>query len=185
VKSATVSPKELALRQGMRKLWEDHITWTRVVIISIAAGTPDLPAASARLLRNQTAIGNAIKPYYGGAAGRGLTSLLRGHILTAVDVLKAAKAGDAQALAAAQARWQANADEIAAFLNKANPRFWRLGPLKAMLRVHLGLTTSEAVARLKGNWSADVRAYDRVHRQALVMADALSSGIVGQFPNRF
>jgi hypothetical protein len=54
-----------------------------------------------------------------------------------------------------------------------------------MMRAHLGLTTNEVVARLKRDWAADVRAYDRVHRQILHMADMLSDGIVAQFPGRF
>jgi hypothetical protein len=82
----TQSPKAVALRNSMDKLWEDHITWTRMVIVDFAAGLPDLPTAEARLLRNQADIGNAIKPYYGPAAGNKLTSLLRTHILEAVPV---------------------------------------------------------------------------------------------------
>ena len=76
----------------MRKLWEDHVTWTRLAIVSFAAGLPDLQATEDRLLRNQTDIGNAIKPYYGQAAGNRLTALLREHILGAVALLQAAKA---------------------------------------------------------------------------------------------
>jgi hypothetical protein len=33
--------------------------------------------------------------------------------------------------------------------------------------------------------SADVRAYDEIHRHILMMADTLSSGIIEQFPRRF
>jgi hypothetical protein len=183
--SPRVSAAELKLRQDMRKLWEDHVTWTRVVIISFAGGLADLTTAEARLLRNQADIGDAIKPFYGRAAGAQLTALLRSHILIAVDVLKAAKANNKQALTAAQANWQANADEIAALLNKANPRFWRVGEMRSMLRTHLRLTTGEAVARLTGKWVADSRTYDKIVLQALGMADMLSSGIVRQFPKRF
>ena len=89
----------------MRKLWEDHITWTRLAIISLETGTPDTDATVARLLRNQADIGNAIKPYYGKAAGNELTRQLRAHILIAADVIAAAKAGDSAKLADAQARW--------------------------------------------------------------------------------
>ena len=180
-----ISARELAFCNQMRKLWEDHVTWTRLAIISLTTGSPDTNATVARLLQNQTDIGNAIKPFYGAAAGNQLTSLLRQHILIAADLIAAAKAGDQQKLAEAQAKWTANADEIAAFLNKANPRAWKLGAMKAMLHEHLKLTTAEAVARLQGDWAADVAAYDKIHVQALHMADMLSTGIVKQFPRRF
>jgi hypothetical protein len=57
--------------------------------------------------------------------------------------------------------------------------------MRSMMRHHLKLTADEAVARLTGDWSADVRAFDKVHVQALHMADMLSAGIVSQFPRRF
>ena len=181
----TISATELKLRSDMRKLWEDHVTWTRLAIISLTTGSADTQATVARLLRNQVDIGNAIKPFYGKAAGNSLTGLLREHILIAADLIAAAKAGDQAKLADAQARWNANADEIAGFLSHANPRAWKLGAMKSMMREHLKLTTNEAVARLAGNWTADVAAYDAIHRQALHMADMLSSGLVMQFPRRF
>jgi hypothetical protein len=180
-----ISASELALRNEMRKLWEDHVTWTRMVIVSVAADLPDRQAAVGRLLANQDDLGDAIKPYYGDAAGERLAELLREHIVIAADVLAAAKAGDSDALNAALERWYDNGNEIAAFLNAANPRNWPLEAMRAMLREHLDLTTNEAVARLGGDWDADVRAYDRAHEQVLEMADMLSEGIVDQFPGRF
>ncbi|HEX2110244.1 MAG TPA: hypothetical protein VHF67_01710 [Gaiellaceae bacterium] len=180
-----ITKKELALRNEMRRLWEDHVTWTRLAIISLTTESPDTDATVARLLANQTDIGNAIKPFYGTAAGNALTELLRGHILIAADLVLAAKAGDQATLADAQARWEANARDIARFLNSANPRHWKVDALESMLGEHLRLTTEEAVARLQGDWGADVAAYDRIHHHALQMADTLSQGIVKQFPRRF
>jgi hypothetical protein len=180
-----LSAKALALHSAMDKLWEDHIVWTRMVIVDFAAGLPDLQTAEARLLRNQGDIGNAIKPYYGAPAGRKLTSLLRTHILEAVPVLEAAKAGDQAKLAQALKAWYANARQIAVFLSKANPRHWPFKMMNTMMRRHLALTTKEAAARLQGKWAADVAAYDQVHREILEMADMLSSGIIRQFPGRF
>jgi hypothetical protein len=183
--TTAVPPKAVALRTSMDKLWEDHITWTRMVIVDFAAGLPDLPNAEARLLRNQVDIGNAIKPYYGRAAGNKLTSLLRQHILEAVPVLQAAKAGDKAKLTAALNAWYANANQIAAFLSKANPHNWPLPMMRAMMRQHLALTTKEAVARLQGKWAADIAAYDQVHAEILQMSAMLSDGIVRQFSARF
>jgi hypothetical protein len=183
--NATLTAKGVALRMDMRKLWEDHITWTRLAIISLEGDTPDTSATVARLLRNQVDIGNAIKPFYGEAAGNALTALLRDHILIAADLIAAAKAGNNDAVADVQARWTANADQIAALLHSANPHFWKLDEMQSMMHHHLALTTQEAVAHLQGNWDADVAAYDEVHVQILRMADMLSDGIIGQFPKRF
>lgn len=173
------------LRADMRVLWEDHITWTRLAIISLTTGSPDTDATVGRLLRNQTEIGNAVKPFYGRAAGNALTAELRKHIVIAADVVTAAKAGDKSKLADAQARWRKNADDIAALLASVNPRYWKLAAMKSEMRQHLALTTQEAVARLQGRWAADVAAYDRIHRHILHLSDALADGLVKQFPNRF
>ncbi len=172
------------LRNSMRKLWEDHITWTRLFIVSDAAGLPDLGPTVARLLANQADIGDAIKPYYGDAAGAQLTALLRSHILTAADLLAAAKAGDADRTQAVSAHWYANADSIASFLSAANPRNWPLADMKGMMKDHLDLTLEEAVDRLHGDYEGDIAAYDKVHEEILRMADMLSEGIILQFPDQ-
>jgi hypothetical protein len=177
--------KAVALRMDMRKLWEDHITWTRLAIISLTTGSPDTDATVGRLLQNQTDIGIAVKPFYGAAAGNELTRQLKRHILIAAEVVAAAKAGDQAKLAAAQLRWTENGDAIAAVLASVNPRFWKLAPMKAELRMHLRLTTEEAVARLQRNWQADVGAYEKIHKHALHLSDLLADGLVKQFPARF
>ena len=177
-----LNAKQAAFHDAMRKLWEDHITWTRLAIVSFVGDLPDLSATQDRLLRNQTDIGNAIKPYYGRTAGNKLTALLKAHIVGAVQLLAAAKAGDQAAVASKSSEWNANG--IAALLASVNPN-WPLARLKAEMAKHLALTMQEAVARLQGKWAADVAAYDRVHHHILHMSDLLADGIVKQFPNRF
>ena len=173
------------LRTDMRGLWEDHVTWTRVVIISAAADLPDFQAAVGRLLQNQHDIGNAIKPFYGETAGTELTRLLKDHIAIAGDLLVAAKTGDTPAQTDAGNRWYTNADEIGRFLAGANPEHWPAGEMTKMMRTHLDLTLEEATARLTGDWAGDVAAYDRVVAEIRHMSDMLADGIVGQSPNRF
>jgi len=169
----------------MRKLWEDHITWTRLVIISTFADLPDLDATTQRLLQNQDDIGDAIKPFYGDEAGEQLSALLREHILIAAEILQAAENGDTLALEDAIERWYDNADDIAVFLNTANPDNWPLEEMKAMMKEHLDLTLEEAVTYLNGEYEASIAAYEKVHLQALEMADMLSAGIIKQFPQKF
>jgi len=184
-KKTAPSGAETALRQDMRKLWEDHITWTRLVIVSTAANLPDLEATTKRLLQNQTDIGDAIKPFYGDSAGARLTKLLRAHIVGAGEIMAAAKGKDQVKLEAAKKAWYANADTISAFLSGANPQSWPLTDMQSMMRKHLDLTLAEAVDQLGGHYAESVADYDNVHGEILQMADMLSNGIVSQFPTKF
>lgn len=184
-KGVVFSVKGCTLRTAMRKLWADHVIWTRDYIIAAVAGADDAKVAAERLLKNQEDIGNAIIPYYGADAGKKLTALLKDHILIAVDVVAAAKAGDTEKLTDADKRWHANADDIARFLSGANPKSWPFEAMRDMLYEHLKLTTGEAVARIGKKWADDVKAFDDIFEQALGMADGLTKGVVAQFPDKF
>jgi hypothetical protein len=181
--SATTEPSA-ELKTNMRQLWEDHVIWTRNVILCLVDNLPGTDQAVNRLLQNQVDIGNAIKPYYGKEAGDKLTDLLKAHINIAADVVNAAKAGNTTALDEANKKWSANADEISAFLSQANPN-WPLADMKMMMYDHLKLTTDEAVQRIKKDYAADIIAYDRVHDEILKMSDMLANGIAQQFPEKF
>lgn len=184
-KGTACAPQSVVnLNNTMRQLWEDHITYTRNFIISSLGNLEDTGKVTERLLRNQDDIGNAIQPIYGEAAGKKLAALLREHILIAADIVKAAKSGDSDGVAKGQKRWYANADDLAAFLSGANPN-WSKAALTDMLYKHLEFTTTEVVSRLKKDWAADIDAYDKGHEHMLMFADALTSGIVKQFPKKF
>lgn len=175
---------EVDLRLAMRKLWEDHIEYTRNYIISALADSEDVNAIAGRLLKNQDDLGDAIKPYYGEEAGKKLASLLRDHILIATEVVKAAKMGDNEGLNKANKKWYANGDDIAIFLSGANPN-WAKKDLTDMLYRHLELTTGEVVSRLKKDWASDIGSYDKGHIHMLMFADMLTDGIIKQFPDKF
>jgi len=173
-----------ALGMAMRKLWEDHIMWTRNYIISAVDNLSDVNKVAARLMKNQEDIGNAIKPYYGDAAGNKLTDLLKTHIMDAGELVKAAKANDAAAANMAEKKWYMNADDIVNFLTGANPN-WTKSAMTDMLYGHLKLTKTEAVARISKDYDADIAAFDQIHSNALMMADMLTMGIIKQFPDKF
>jgi hypothetical protein len=68
-------------------------------------------------------------------------------------------------------------------LSKANSN-WPEKDLKDMLHKHLALTTDEVVGRLKKDWAADIKACDKGHTHILMLSDALSEGIIKQFPDK-
>jgi hypothetical protein len=185
----TVASSPLAARSAfhdqMRKLWEDHITWTRLAIVTFADGSSGFPATADRLLQNQRDIGDAIAPFYGQAAGDQLTALLHDHITIAVEVLQAAKTGDTAAFDAALTRWYTNGNDIADFLSAANPESWPDALMRADMKTHLDQTLAEAAHELHGQYASSVSDYEAIHTHILMMADQLSTGIIAQFPARF
>jgi hypothetical protein len=176
---------QVAFHDQMRKLWEDHVTWTRLAIVTFADGSQGFDATAGRLLQNQADIGDAFKPFYGDAAGNHLTALLREHILGAVDLLTTAKAGDSAGFAAARDRWYANANQIADLISSLDPQVWPQDEMRAMMRTHLDQTLAEAADELGGHYAASVADYEPIHAHILEMADTLSSGLFVQFPSRF
>ncbi|MEX2243984.1 MAG: hypothetical protein WD716_09085 [Fimbriimonadaceae bacterium] len=185
VAESGISADELGLRLAMRDLWADHVWLTRDYINSASAGLADKDVVAERLLKNQDDIGNAVKPYFGEEAGAKLTELLREHIMIATEVVGAARSGNNEALDAANKQWSENADAIADFLSAANPENWPQAEMRSMMQEHLKLTTDEAVARLKGDWQANIQAFDKALDQAMMMADMLSDGVVAKFPDKF
>ncbi|WP_460630314.1 hypothetical protein [Intrasporangium mesophilum] len=175
---------QASLHDAMRKLWEDHVTWTRLAIVAFADGSAGFGPTANRLLANQSDIGKAIATFYGAQAGSTLTALLHDHITIAVELLQAAKAGDTAAFADAKTRWYANADQIADVLAAANPRNWPQATMRESMRMHLDQTLAEAAAELHGDYAASIAAYEQVHAHILAMADLLSDGIMRQFPSQ-
>jgi hypothetical protein len=172
----------LAYHDEWRKLWEDHITWTRVVIIGILNDLPGTNVYIDRLLQNAQDMEDALAPYYGDDA-EVFGDLVRDHLVIAAQILQAAK--DGQPLDGLIASWYANSHDIAVQMNEMNPEFWPLEETEKMWTDHLDATLAEAVAHLTGDFEGEVSAYDEVHDLALEMADFFSDGVMRQFPNEF
>jgi hypothetical protein len=182
--SVSAGTKQMSLQLALRRLWSDHVIWTRDYIVAAIADAPGAPAVAGRLLANQEHIGRAIVPFYGEQAGEALTGLLKEHIMVAVDLIEAAKASDQEKFADADRRWDQNARDITSFLSSANPN-WPEHDVLDLLSQHLKLTKDEATARLHQRWEDDIEAFDQIFTEILTVADVLYTGIVKQFPDRF
>lgn len=174
-----------AFHDEMRRLWQDHVAYTRFFIVSAVAGLPDKDATTQRLLQNQTDIGNAVADFYGRDAANQLTALLEDHILIAADIVTAAKAGDKAKVESSNRRWKQNATDISTFLHKANSKHWPLDTLQSAMDMHLKQTLDEATHQIGGDFAASVKDYDHAMKHILAMADILSGGIIKQFPAKF
>ena len=184
IKEVPYNKATCQLRMAERKLWIDHVLWTRSFIVSDLSELEDKGQVLERLLKNQDDIGNSIKPYYGEEAGNKLSTLLREHIELAGKVTDAAKSGDKDNLDKYNKLWYKNADEISDFLSAANPNYSNK-ELKDMLHKHLQFVTDQVVARLNKDWNADINSFDKGEDHMIMFADMLIDGIVKQFPEKF
>lgn len=175
----TFNQEEVELRECFRLLWSQHVYWTRIVIMGIVFDLPDLETSTARLLNNPADFANVFRCFYGNRIATEFERLMKEHLVLAVELVKAAKAGS-KAAAEIETRWYANADEIVAFMNHINP-FWPVEEMRNLWHQHLAMTKDEAVAFLGKNYQKSVVIFNRIEKEALVMADEFAGGMIRQF----
>jgi hypothetical protein len=183
--SHAITRHQLRFHDHMRVLWEQHVAWTRLAIVTFVDGSPSFDATASRLLHNQQDIGNAFARFYGKRKGHHLAALLHDHITIAVEILQAAKAGNSAGVADASKRWYANARQISDFISSLDHHVWPRKAMRAMMKTHLDQTLAEAVDELTGHYHRGVKEYGAIEHHILEMADSLSNGVVQQFPGRF
>lgn len=177
-----LSPEDL--KSNVRKLMEEHILWTRNLLFCEIDSLPGKEQTLKRLLQNQADISEALSPFYGESSATEFTNLLYPHVLIYIEVIDAEKSRDVAAQEDAHLAWYKNADEISLFLSRLNPE-WKLEDIKILMNDHLNLKEDIACQRILGNYDSDIKAYDELHKQVLIMADLLSAAIIKQFHEKF
>lgn len=180
IRSNNVTCRQLQLSDTLRRLWIEHVLWTRFFLVSTAFDLPDLTLVTQRLLQNPVDFQKVLEPLYGRQKAAEFKQLLTDHLLIAAALVNAAKAGNEEEAATQRGLWYANAADIARFLASINP-FWNERTWKDILFDHLGMTENEAVFILTGEYEKGIKIYDDIQAQALKMADEMTCGIIRQF----
>ena len=179
-----ISMNQVQLLTQMNLVWEQHIMWTRMLLISIAENLKDLDATQTRLLRNPKDIADVFRRYYGNTVASRIQQLLTEHLVIGKDLIVALKNKNQEQANNLNTRWYQNADEMAEAFSSINP-FYPKEEVRKMLYEHLQLTTNEVNNRLQGKYKEDINSYDMVQKEILKMSQFFVNGIVRQFPNLF
>ena len=179
-----ISTNEVNLLKSMNLAWEQHIMWTRMLLISIAENLKDLDATQARLLQNPKDIANIFRTYYGNTIANTIENLLTEHLVIGKDLIVALKNNNQSLAKILNDKWYKNSDSMADFFSRINPFFQR-EEIRQMFYRHLQLTSDEVSARFKKDYPADIKAYDMVQKEILNMSQFFVDGIVRQFPDLF
>ena len=179
-----ISIHQVNLLKNMNLVWEQHIMWTRMLLISIAEDLNDLEPTEARLLKNPKDISNVFRIYYGDAIANQIEKLLTEHLVIGKNLIVALKNNHQDLAKKLNDDWYQNADKIAEAFSSINP-FYSKEQVRHMMYEHLRLTTEEVAARLRKDYIADIKAYDMVQKEILEMSEFFVNGIVKQFQNLF
>lgn len=176
--------RQIALVNNMRLVWEQHVYWTRMLLLSIAERLNDMNAVTARILQNPNDIANIFANYYSANIARKIAQLLTEHLQIGAELITALRDGKTAEADKLNREWYINADKMADAFSSINPYYSR-EDLRKMLYTHLELTTQEVAKRLAKNYPADIEAFNKVETEALMMADYFTSGLMRQFPQSF
>jgi len=155
-----------------------------MLLISIADRLGDLDAVTARLMQNPGDIAKIFAAYYAPDVSAAIAQLLTEHLEIGAKLITALRDGKSEQAEVLNHQWYANADKMAAAFSGISP-YYPLEDMRKMLYRHLELTTQEVAMRLSHDYPADISAFDAVEEEALMMADAFSSGLMRQFPQMF
>lgn len=178
------SIRQVDLLKRMKLAWEQHIMWTRMLLISIADNLKDLDATEKRLLQNPKDIADIFRKYYGNAFANRIENLLTEHLTIGKNLIVALKNNNQKLAKELTDNWYKNADDMAEAFSSINP-FYSKEKVRDMLYDHLELTTDEVTARLRKDYSADIEAFDNVQQEVLKMSQYFVEGIFKQFSNLF
>lgn len=158
-------------KSSSRKLWSEHVYYTRNALISIIASLNDVPNITARLMKNQEDIGELIRPYYYDEDVDQLIILLKEHIALAANYIS----GEGSEIIA-EDQWRDNAAAIVSLMESMNPYDWAATDMQPLWTMHINHLIAQNTARRNSDWVSDITASDENYMTALEIADKFAAG---------
>lgn len=175
----TGNRNENSLREDMRLAWLSHVYWTRMLLMAVAADTPDVQLLGERAVQTADEITDVFAKYLPIAVTRQLRNLLVEHVEMTGEVMQSLKSGNMEGYDELIRNWYANTNQIAALLANVNPYFGGR-ETRNMLLNHLDLTREEIEQQINGEYAQSIDTFRDIEKQALEMADHFTMGLMAR-----
>jgi hypothetical protein len=172
-------------KTALRDLWAGHIFWIRNVVSVNATNNPAArDSAEKEVVANAKQIASTIAPFYGEAASEKLFTLLADHYGAVKEYSEATVTGNKRQQDAALARLASNADEIAVFLSGANP-YLPKDTVRGLVAAHGAHHVAQIIQFQEKDYAQEAQTWKVMQEHVYVIADALTTALVEQFPAKF
>jgi|GEM_PF-3375822 murein DD-endopeptidase MepM/ murein hydrolase activator NlpD len=179
-----ITRKQLDLYNKMRRRWQDLIFYSREAAVSILEDLDSSDLAVDRMLKTAEGIADVFAPYYSDEIVDAITSLIEEHLAIAVNLATALANDEKEEYKRYEEAFYSNADDIAEALSSINENYDR-ETVKGLLYKHLGLYERMINNYKIKQYMNSMRDLQESYDQAMIIADALSGGIVKEFKPRF
>lgn len=184
-KQESRNAKTLQTAAALRDLWVGHIFWVRSVsVAAIENNAAAMKVSEQQAVANAQSLAGSLEPFYGPAAKDAFFKLLAGHYGAVKAYLVATVDGNAGAQATATQSLTSNAEEIAVFLNKANPHLPK-DAVNGLLLAHGGHHIQQIQELKARNYASEAKTWENMKIHVYQIADATADALAEQFPKKF
>lgn len=168
------------LKDLLRKLFSDHVIYTKFYINSVISDLPDVSDVATRLFANQDEIGKNLGSLeiIGKDNGDKLAKLLREHIECAATIINLAK--NKKDLKDASEKLFANSAQVAKFISSINPASLQYETVKKEFDKHNNFVITMTSERLEAKYKEEIITFDEYYNHMLGFSDMLYSGLIAK-----
>lgn len=176
----TVQRDEVDLNNDMRKAWQQHVYWTRMLMTSLLNDLKDKDATEKRVMQTPKGIADVFDRFYDKAVVAQLRQLLEEHTRIGGEIIQTTKESGIQAADQLERQWYQNADQIARLLSDIN-KDYSYDELHRALAQHMEMLKQQLLASINQEYTEAVGVFDEGEKQILELADYLTEGLLKQF----
>lgn len=173
-----IKDNKCKLNIGMRKLFSDYIINIREYVISSTEKIDNLQYIVKRLEQNCSDIGNLIGTVYSEYNGKRFSELFVDYLGYEMMFIDSTIEGKVEQSVSDKLEWYMSTIFIVDFLS-AIDNFNR-PDLRELFFNHLHLTENYVMTRIRKSYSDDIKVFDDLYDQTMLMTDVLSNVIVSR-----